>query len=1497
MATPSSSPPTSVQTAIHDPPNGVLPNGTSSTVNGNLNGNLQDENVSQYLSQEIRQLSLSRSSSALRREQQPQPPQARRTSLRNISNSSGPTTGLSGVETERRNLAATAHLMRPRTDWDPQAQEEQFEAEMALKAAARAKEREAKKKDRVEVGDVGWKIEPEEAVGRWQVRHGWEEQYSSDEYLRLLSALEFADRSKTFYMYFTDKRHETGGKPRTEDLGQFSEEWRMRDRMKTVSAALLLCLNIGVDPPDMVKTKPTAKLECWVDPTSPTAVTSKTMETIGKKLQEQYESLSMRVRFKQYLDPSIDETKKFCTSLRKNAKDERIMFHYNGHGVPLPTSSGEIWVFNRNYTQYIPVSLYDLQAWLGAPSVYIFDCSHAGNILLNFERFVEKHEEENAARKLKEPDAQLQTYRDNIQLAACSKSEYLPTNPDLPADLFTCCITTPIEISLRCFHLSNPLPSSLKLEDLKRVPGKLQERRSPLGELNWIFTAITDTIAWNLLPRATFKKLFRQDLLVAALFRNFLLAERLMRANGCHPKTVPPLPETYHHPLWLSWDLALEMVLGQLPAMIEAEDRGESYEYQHSNFFTEQLTAFEIYLSHAAPKKESPTQLPVLLQVLLSQMHRLRALILLSRFLDLGPWAVNLALTIGIFPYVLKLLQSAAYELKPVMTFIWARIMAVDKRCQVDLIKENGYRYFIQILTPNANLPVNNASEHRAMCQFILAQFCSDFPQGQRVCNLTELFEASLASMRGSENPLYRQWSCLCLAKLWDKYPDAKWEGLRLQAEDTLCRATADAVPEIRASATYALATFLGIGHLTQQVKTCEAKVAGALMHLADDGSSMVKHEFLVFISHFVVRYKHKFEVVASFHLLKEKQYLLNPEAHKGPGNETAEARDERLGTDFYSEIESRIWVKLMVLSIDPHPQIAQDACDIVDWVHQSILASPALGRKVRPLLDRIFKLSGATVVATNRPPVPTSSATSTASTLPEPSLAPGHESYMAYSIRKAAGVATTLKNLTLGTHNRPTNPVPRIPEPTMMERGQAALPSRVGAPADWNRSPEEFDPASSASGSYQQAPRPTLRGFVERDLSKQPLMPLKSEIYDFSVEYFMEPQMRPNEPDEPGSEDYNRRLWRRTRNEKVLLRTQPLKEVASKRRWDNALAFFNNGNQPTKLCFHQFEDHLAVMDDKDGICIWDFETVHLLSRFSNGNPQGTRMSKAQFINEDDNALLMTGSSDGSVKLYRNYDTPGVELLTAFRVLTNMVIPNRQPSLVFDWIQGKGKLLVASDDQTVRVWNAATETMLDCIPARSSSPITSLSHDAVEGHIYAAGYADGSIRVFDMRHRAVSAMALVWRQNYQWITNVHIQRGGTRELLSGCRDGTVMSWDLRFDEPIVRQRVVDTTRDSNATMRTFDVHEHAPVFAVGASNRTLTMYKQFDIEKPNIVEPYKKLSTVEPYAPFLHSARTPISGSGLHPHRMLVAAGAWGSPYVNIWGCRGAEKERLGAPW
>ncbi|KAM9362936.1 regulatory-associated protein of mTOR isoform 2-T2 [Symphorus nematophorus] len=480
---------------------------------------------------------------------------------------------------------------------------------------------------------------------------------------------------------FMKKRHSE----KIEGSKALAQSWRMKDRMKTVSVALVLCLNVGVDPPDVVKTSPCARLECWIDPLSMSP--QKALETIGANLQKQYENWQPRARYKQSLDPTVDEVKKLCTSLRRNAKEERVLFHYNGHGVPRPTVNGEIWVFNKNYTQYIPLSIYDLQTWMGSPSIFVYDCSNAGIIVKSFKQFALQREQELevAAINPSHPLAQMPlppSMKNCIQLAACEASELLPMNPDLPADLFTSCLTTPIKIALRwfCMQKSAKLVPGVTLDLIEKIPGRLNDRRTPLGELNWIFTAITDTIAWNVLPRDLFQKLFRQDLLVASLFRNFLLAERIMRSYNCTPVSSPRLPPTYMHAMWQAWDLAVDICLSQLPTIIE-----EGTAFRHSPFFAEQLTAFQVWLTMGVENRNPPEQLPIVLQVLLSQVHRLRALDLLGRFLDLGPWAVSLALSVGIFPYVLKLLQSSARELRPLLVFIWAKILAVDSELVVAL--------------------------------------------------------------------------------------------------------------------------------------------------------------------------------------------------------------------------------------------------------------------------------------------------------------------------------------------------------------------------------------------------------------------------------------------------------------------------------------------------------------------------------------------------------------------------------------------------------------------------------------------------------------------------------------------------------------------------------------------------------------------------------------------------------------------------------------------
>lgn len=42
------------------------------------------------------------------------------------------------------------------------------------------------------------------------------------------------------------------------------------------------------------------------------------------------------------------------------------------------------YFFLQNFTQYIPLSVYELESWLGNPCIYVFDCSAAGMIVNAF---------------------------------------------------------------------------------------------------------------------------------------------------------------------------------------------------------------------------------------------------------------------------------------------------------------------------------------------------------------------------------------------------------------------------------------------------------------------------------------------------------------------------------------------------------------------------------------------------------------------------------------------------------------------------------------------------------------------------------------------------------------------------------------------------------------------------------------------------------------------------------------------------------------------------------------------------------------------------------------------------------------------------------------------------------------------------------------------------------------------------------------------------------
>lgn len=365
-------------------------------------------------------------------------------------------------------------------------------------------------------------------------------------------------------------------------------------------------------------------------------------------------------------------------------------------------------------------------------------------------------------------------------------------------------------MALRWFLFTTPpFLRQITFEQIDQIPGQPNDRKTPIGELNWIFTAVTDTIAWSSLPCALFQRLFRQDLLVASQFRNYLLACRLMQEFGCHPISQPSLPETSQHCMWQQWDLIADWACIQTRRYLQDP---EQFTFQSSSFFTDQLAAFEIWLDLGSESKR-PLQLPVVLQVLLSQTHRLRALQLLAKFIDMGPWAVNQALSVGIFPYILKLLQSPTHELRNVLVFIWAKIIALDQSCQRELVKDQYHLYFISAASSQSSSPLQ-----RSLALFVLAAIADNYHPGQMAILSANGFGLLLNKLSGSESesPLARHMALMCLGNVWRSNSNGRQLGLIFNelygmtaVHMVIDIALNDQLPLTRASALYAITMFL----------------------------------------------------------------------------------------------------------------------------------------------------------------------------------------------------------------------------------------------------------------------------------------------------------------------------------------------------------------------------------------------------------------------------------------------------------------------------------------------------------------------------------------------------------------------------------------------------------------------------------------------------------------------------------------------------------------
>ncbi|CAM6087832.1 unnamed protein product [Calypogeia fissa] len=1314
-----------------------------------------------------------------------------------------------------------------------------------------------------------------------------------------------------YSLYLSELRHDASEASTSlvpAEAGLMSK-WRMKDRMKTGCVALVLCLNIGVDPPDVIKIHPCARMECWIDPFSMTP--QKALDAIGKNLQVQYERWQPRARYKLQLDPTVEEVKRLCSHCRKSAKNERVLFHYNGHGVPKPTVNGEIWLFNKSYTQYIPLSVYDLELWLGTPSIYVFDCSAAG-VIVN--AFCERPE-------WGVGNSPMPAMKDCILLAACAAHEMLPQSAELPADVFTSCLTTPIKIALRWFCSRSLLKDILDPELIDRIPGRQNDRKTPLGELNWIFTAITDTIAWNVLPRDLFQRLFRQDLLVASLFRNFLLAERIMRAANCTPQSCPSLPPTHQHPMWHAWDMAAEICLRQLPDLLS----DPSIEFQPSPFFTEQLTAFEVWLEHGNSRKSPPEQLPIVLQVLLSQSHRFRALVLLGRFLDMGAWAVDLALSVGIFPYVLKLLQTTATELRQILVFIWTKILALDKSCQVDLVKDGGHQYFIKFLdSPDV------CAEQQAMAAFVLAVIADGHPRGQAACIQAGLISICLMhiqaavpreghSTEAQPEPILLQWLCLCLGKLWDGAPEGQALAHRDNAKAILAPLLQEPQPEVRASATYALGTLVKMQtELASDTASAaedededglnsERDIARSLLRVLCDGSPLVRAELAIALARLACGHNRLFRSAAAAYLKPPSSNIMSPTftASRSAGyaalafagaNVMDPSTGLRVGLEgttpprsMRSVMSSSSLPVTGNLQNSPSPEITytEEARSLGNgstsngmsrsWrmrgeeggvYVQCVAAVYALARdpslRVASLGRQILRTVGVEVVV--KPLIRANSGPGHQRQLSVPAIPPSP--LPSGLVRSTSWVASTSGNLASTFRTPPPSPPSRpsyLTSPMGMRRvsSMEQFASAAAGPRDMSRLPLRISGDIGIATTSPVSRSTSSTGLVDpamvaaglASVSLEATLP-QSTLYSWSCGHFSRPLLVPTIDDE--DEVLARREARERMADEAIYKCQHSSVTKVS---DQIASCDTSSEMGTKaVLFHPFVPLICIADEKETIRIWNYEDGQTINSFDNHNAPDKGVSKMCLLNELDNSLLLVASSDGSVRVWKDYmEKDKQRLATAWQTVQGHRPGSRGISAVVDWQQSSGLLYASGEISSIMVWDLYRELLLSSIPSRSDSCISAISASHTHSMQFGAGCGDGYVRIFDVRTSDMLVSAV--KAHSQRVVGIDFQPGmDSVKMVSASQAGDIKFLDFRNNSSPYQ-----SVEAHKGHLTCLAVHRHAPVIASGSAKQYIKIFSSTTGEP---------LSMVRYHNSFLGQRIGPVSCLSFHPYSVLLGAGA-----------------------
>ena len=952
-----------------------------------------------------------------------------------------------------------------------------------------------------------------------------------------------------------------------------------------------------------------------------------------------------------------------------------------------------------------------------------------------------------------------------------------------------------------------------------------------------------------------------------------------------------------------------------------------------SAFFTEQLSAFEVWLDFGGKKDESPMHLPILLQVLLSQTHRLRALLLLKKYLDLGAEAVNLSLLVGICPYISKLLQRPSADIRQVLVSIWSHVIGFDPQVRVDLIRDKGHVNFIQFLV-SKDMPI----AQRCRSAFVLSELCADYPEGQQACYQQGLYRACLSVLSPPQSMVatapFKRAVCLCIFKLLEGFTLAKYQCLTEAVEigymqlyplltdgDYVVRAvavltlgelfgasnyspsvssplsSAPTDPSKPSYPNYAINMQSSIGASSSrdldvrrrnlEVRQHELQLALQVLETCADGSALVRKEAVIALAKFLElpshiecilvvsrglislqtsssvgdRYEFKspwvVSTVASQTLVTQVQLHLEQTLDEIPKSRDSTSGDVPSVEAIMATAYVRIWLALREVRFkDPHKSVAYAAGCIVSRVEDLALATVNFTSQGQ-LLD-LSSQAGPAPIGDNYASVPLhprlSSSTDSAREVGTSSR--GLNAFASKNDLRLdipASRESSIKSLGMFTNDLDTPAPPLISHLYSWCRRLFLVPELGYSSIE--------DPLS------QDGKDALFRGQLMMDVlneAKQAVsffsVPFETkEVEDTSKQesiYSSRPKSpfelsRPKSPlDFPVAQ--GRSLDIAADGEGSASNGNEKKFRVEQR----AALNIDTSNLVSVVVFHAHLDLLAVADGNK-IGVWSLQDFSLVSSIDQSMPalpslkasssRSSRITSLNWVNQSSDSLLMAGSDDGALRIWRDsgdvtptfsgtwensVDHLSPTLAATFHALPDIADTSSGSGMIISWQQSTGSLVSAGNSSTIRLWDMAREQCVRVFQTGLDTCTTSLCAQTVSGSQSSAflsipsssynvdfdpppwawivaGFADGTISVYDERVAYYGGKVHNVKEHRSWVVSTHM-RLDIPEVISASVSGAIKFMDVRT------MRTYKTIEVHKSPLTACSVHNFCPIIATGS---------------------------------------------------------------------------------